>query len=289
MTGSRRVFSGISVRSLSLATAAGAALVLASAVSSAAHAKRVEEPRKLPSFSKVEASGSSDVIIKVGPKQTVVVHAEDDEIDEIKTEVDNGELKIWRKSSRHLSFGNHSARIVITVPALTRLVSQGSGDASVANMKAKKFRLIQQGSGDVDITGTCDEIDITSQGSGDLESARLNCARIEANLRGSGDMDLDAVKSTTFELDAVGSGDVTVKGSCQDFELDHKASGDVDGRNFKCKTVSVRAAGSGDMRVFATDDVTIKIHGSGDVEVYGGARASDLSTSGSGRVHIHKK
>lgn len=287
MSVTRGRFSAVSARSLTVATALGAALVAASALGSAAEAKRAEEPRKLPPFTKVVANGSSDIVIKVGPKQSVVVHGQDDELDEIMTEVKNGELTVWRESGR-LGFGNHSARVVITVPALTKLASRGSGDASVSNMKAKKFRLIQQGSGDVDIDGTCDEIDITAQGSGDLESTRLNCARIDIKLRGSGDMDLDAVKATSIELDAVGSGDVTLQGTCKDFRLVHKASGDVDGRDFKCKTVSVRAAGSGDMRVYATDDVTIKIQGSGDVEVYGGARASELSTSGSGNVHIRK-
>lgn len=278
----------VSMRSVCVATAFGAVLVVASAWSSEASAKTVKDTRKVASFTKVEASGSSDVIIKVGPKQSVVVHAEDDQVDEIRTEVKNGELKIWRKS-RRMSFGSRTARVYITVPALTKLVSQGSGDASVENMKAKKFKLVQQGSGDVDIEGTCDEITMTSQGSGDLESSKLNCDKIEAKLRGSGDMELDNVKSTSFSLDAVGSGDVTVSGSCGHFDLEHRASGDVDGRKFKCKTVDVEATGSGDMRVFATDEVTINIRGSGDVEVYGGGHASEISTTGSGSVHIHKK
>jgi hypothetical protein len=283
----RGALAGVSMRSLIVATALGAVLVVASAWSSEALAKKIEDVRKLPSFTKIEASGSSDVIIKVGKKQSVVVHAEDDEVSEIKTKVTNGELKIWRKNKR-MSFSRHSARIVITVPALTRLVSQGSGDASVSNMKAKKFKLVQQGSGDVDITGTCDEIDITSQGSGDLESARLDCDIIDVSLRGSGDMDLEVVTSKSFALDAVGSGDVTISGSCNDFDLEHRASGDVDARRFKCKKVAVDATGSGDMRVFASDEVSIGIRGSGDVEVYGGGRATEISTSGSGSVHVRK-
>lgn len=279
---------GVSVRGLCVAMALGAVFVVAGAWSSEAAAKGVEEKRDVASFTKVEASGSSDVIIKVGPKQSVVVHAEDDEVGDIRTEVKNGELKIWRKD-RRMSFGTRSARVYITVPTLTALVSQGSGDASVENMKTRKFKLVQQGSGDVDIEGTCDEIRMTSQGSGDLESSKLDCDQIEVKLRGSGDMELDAVKSVSFSLDAVGSGDVTLSGSCNDFDLEHRASGDVDGRKFKCKKVDVNATGSGDMRVFASEEVTINIRGSGDVEVYGGGLASEISTTGSGSVHVHRK
>ena len=57
---------GVSVRSVCVATALGAVLV-AGVWSSEASAKAIKDTRKLASFSKVEASGSSDVIIKVGP------------------------------------------------------------------------------------------------------------------------------------------------------------------------------------------------------------------------------
>lgn len=288
MTDHKRALHGSSTRGLLIATALGAALIAASSLCSAAEAKTAQEPRKLASFSKVKANGSSDVYIKVGPKQSVVVHAEDDELEQIRTEVRNGELKVWRESQGR-GFGNHSAHVVITVPALTSLESNGSGDAEVKNMKAKKFRLTQQGSGDVAIDGSCDEIDITSQGSGDLESSRLICGQVEVNLRGSGDMDLDQVKATRIELDAVGSGDVTMQGSCEVLDLRNRASGDVDARDLKCEDVSVNAAGSGDMRVYASKTVEIKVHGSGDVEVYGGGRAEELSAAGSGHVRIHRK
>lgn len=288
MTNQTRALQGSSARGALIATALGAVLVVASSLSSGAEAKSAQEPREVASFTKVKANGSSDVMIKVGPKQSVVVHAEDDELDEIRTEVRNGELKIWRKSGR-LGFGNHNAYVVISVPALTRLESNGSGDANVENMKAKEFTLIQKGSGDVVIDGSCDEIDITSQGSGDLESSRLICGKIDVNLRGSGDMELHHVKTTRIDLDAVGSGDVSMKGSCGDFDLHHMASGDVDARHLECESVSVNAAGSGDMRVFASKTVTIKVNGSGDVEVYGGGRADELSAAGSGHIRIHKK
>lgn len=287
MTDPTRALQGSSTRGLLLATALGAVLVVASSLNCVAEAKTAQEPRKLASFSKVKANGSSDVYIKVGPKQSVVVHAEDDELGQIKTEVRNGELKVWRES-RGRRFGNHSAHVVISVPALTRLESNGSGDAEVENMKAKEFTLVQQGSGDVSIDGSCDEIDITSQGSGDLESSKLLCGQVEVRLRGSGDMELGQVKATRIELDAVGSGDVTMKGACKTLEVDNMASGDVDARRLECESVSVKAAGSGDIRVFATTTVAIKVHGSGDVEVYGGGRAEEISTSGSGNVRINK-
>jgi hypothetical protein len=265
-----------------ISTSAIAAALIASAP---AMAKKVEEPRKLPAFSKISANGSSDVTVKVGGKQSVVVKAEEGEVEEIMTEVKGDELVIWREKKKGKRFGmSHSAHVVITVPSLDKLASRGSGDATVTGVDADHFRLIQQGSGDVELDGKCKTAHITGQGSGDLESDKLSCGDVEFDLRGSGDVEFASFNVKDIDLDAMGSGDVTFQGSCDDFKLVHKASGDVEAHRFKCMTVSVKAQGSGDMRVHATDDVKIRIQGSGDVEIYGGGKPSEIKTSGSGRV-----
>lgn len=251
--------------------------------SSPALAKKTDETRKLGAFTEVTANGSSDVIIKVGTKQSVIVRAEEGEHIEIMTEVKNGKLTIWRENKKK-GWRNHSADVIITMPSLEKLASRGSGDASATGIKTDDFELVQQGSGDVDIDGSCKSAKITSQGSGDLDSSKLTCDDVKIKLQGSGDMTVTKFKTKTVELRADGSGDIDFEGSCNTFDLGHRASGDVDAHQFKCKIVHVKAQGSGDMRVFATDDATVKIRGSGDVEVYGGASISSMETSGSGSV-----
>jgi putative autotransporter adhesin-like protein len=273
------------VRSALLASAVVA--IATSGFASPAIAKKIEEARQVEKFEKVAANGSTDVIIKVGPKQSVVVHADDKEIQDIKTEVKNGQLTIERDSKRGFRFSTQGAKVIITVPKLTKLASRGSGDSAVSGIKAKNFQLIQQGSGDVDLEGSCESGDIVSQGSGDLDSEKFDCKKVMIKLQGSGDLVMKAFKTTNVELNAKGSGDVTLRGSCKSFDLNHMASGDVDAHKFECEVVSIKSRGSGDMRVFATKDVKISMHGSGDVEVYGGAKASELSAAGSGHVRTH--
>ena len=252
-------------------------------VSSPALAGKSDEARNLGAFTKVAANGSSDVVITVGKKQSVTVRAEEGEHVEIMTEVKNGELTIWRENKKG-GWRNHSADVIITMPELEKLANRGSGDAVATGIKTDEFVLVQQGSGDVEIDGSCKSAKITSQGSGDLESAKLSCDDVKIKLQGSGDMTVSKFKTQTVELRADGSGDVDFEGSCDTFDLGHRASGDVDAHTFKCKVVHVKAQGSGDMRVFATNDTTVNIRGSGDVEVYGGASISNMETSGSGSV-----
>lgn len=275
MTGSTKTKSLIAV-----ALSVGLSVALSA---TPAMAKKTDEKRNLPSFDKIAANGSSDVSVQVGPRQSVVVKAEDGEHKEIMTEVKDGQLKIWREN-KDRSWRNHSATVIITVPKLNKLASRGSGDATVTGVKADHFDLVQQGSGDVDMEGSCKTAKVISQGSGDLESEKFSCDEVSFTLQGSGDMTIRSFKTKMVDFTAQGSGDIDFEGTCNTFDLRHMASGDVDAHKFKCKVVHVKAQGSGDMRVFATDDATIKIRGSGDVELYGGARPSSINASGSGRV-----
>lgn len=265
-------------------TLALATTALIAVLSGPALAERVEESRTVKAFSSVAANGSSDVIIKVGPKQSVVVKAEEGETEEIRTEVRGDELVIWRESRKGKGWRSHSAQVIITMPDLEALASRGSGDAYVTGLKANDFKLNQQGSGDVELAGSCKSARISSQGSGDLDSSKLTCGDVDITLRGSGDMEVGMLKAADVRVDAVGSGDVTLRGTCKDLKISHMASGDIDAHRLECNTVDVRASGSGDMRVFASQEASVKIRGSGDVEVYGGAKISEIDISGSGRV-----
>ena len=255
---------------------------------SLAQAEPVGEARDVAAFSKVALLGSTDVEITVGPKRSVEVFAESDELIEIKTEVKDGELTIKRKSQKRLlSFGHH-ARVVVQVPSLDALVSKGSGDASVDGLKAKKFKLKQAGSGDVALTGFCDSATLRSAGSGDFTSASLNCGEVDVSTSGSGDVGFEVLITKDLTYSSMGSGDLDVSGTCDTFDTRSSGSGDVDAKEFICKDVDVDVNGSGEVTVFASKTVSVDISGSGDVDVYGGGKVDDLNTRGSGDVHTHK-
>jgi len=268
-----------------MALLVGAAII---ALPSAAQADPVGEARDMASFSKVTLLGSTDVEITVGPKQSVEVFAEADELEEIKTEIKDGALVIRRKSKQRLISFGHQARVVVTMPNLDALTSKGSGDATVEGLKAKAFKLKQAGSGDVDLSGSCDSAKMRSAGSGDFMSASLNCGVVELSTSGSGDFNLEVLVTKELTYASMGSGDLDVSGTCDTFDMKSSGSGDVDAKEFVCKDVDVDINGSGEVEIFASETVTVDISGSGDVDLYGGGKIDDLSTRGSGDVHTHK-
>lgn len=255
--------------------------------------KSVVEKRQVGSFSKIDQLGSSDIVVKIGKTRSVEVKADSRMISEIETYVQGDTLVIKhkdrsRKERRRFSFRNYrNTTVYITVPSLEELNARGSGDTLIEGLKADDFELSQRGSGDVELTGSCKTGIFEFKGSGDFEADGLKCTEVEFSQRGSGDIDLNDFVVKTFIVDAVGSGDFDITGSCDSMEVDHRASGDFDARKFKCKSVDVTNQGSGSTKVFASIDVNVNSRGSGDVDIYGGGKLGKLRTRGSGDVETH--
>ncbi|WP_417450427.1 head GIN domain-containing protein [Kordiimonas sp.] len=202
-----------------------------------------EEMREIPSFNEVRLSGSMDVEVTVGKKQSVKVIADSNIIEHLETDVRGDTLRIG------LANGHYSRikvmRVVITVPELVgagvhgsgdlyvtgasavdfNMDLQGSGDAVFKKAKFGKLDIELQGSGDIEMDGECDDLSIELHGSGDIELGDMKCKAAEVDLRGSGDVELFA--SDSADVGVHGSGDVVVRGEPAKINSRVRGSGDI--------------------------------------------------------------
>lgn len=80
------------------------------------------------------------------------------------------------------------------------------------------------------------------------------------------------------------SGDMVIKGSCQETVLRDNASGDLSADNLKAVKVDAAVYGSGDLSCRASRSITAKTYGSGSISYTG--NPSQVVTEGK---HIYKK
>jgi len=255
--------------------------------------KTVTEKRTVSSFTEIDQLGSVDIVVTIGKTRSVEVKADSRMVGEIETYVEGKTLIIKHKDRdrgqrNRRSYRNYrNTTVYITVPNLEALNAKGSGDTIIDGLKADDFELQQRGSGDVELNGSCKTGEFDFRGSGDFEADDLKCTDVEFTQRGSGDIDLNNFVVKTFVVDAIGSGEFDITGSCDTMDVDHRASGDFNARNFKCKSVDVTNEGSGGTRVYASEDVSVSSNGSGDVDIYGGGKLGKLRTRGSGDIETH--
>jgi hypothetical protein len=141
------------------------------------------QTRTVPSFGAIDLTGSSNIRVRVGPRQKVVVNADDNLIDRVTTDVRGGVLVVSER-------GNFSTKrpltVNVTVPTLTAVGLIGSGAINVVGVDARTFTAELPGSGLLTVSGTAQGLHATLAGSGSMQLRHLTARSVTATVPGSG-------------------------------------------------------------------------------------------------------
>jgi putative autotransporter adhesin-like protein len=181
------------------------------------------QTRHVASFSSVELAGSNEVTIRAGGTQAVVVHADDNLLHRVTTEVRSGTLAIGNTPG---SFTTKSPmRVEVTVPSLQALTLSGSGVMVVSAVDTPQLKVTLSGSGLLRVDGTATRLDARLSGSGDAQLEQLVAGDVKAVVSGSGRIVVQATKS--LDASVPGSGVVMYSGDPVDVTTSITGSGAV--------------------------------------------------------------
>jgi hypothetical protein len=166
------------------------------------------QTRSVASFSSLNLAGSNNVTVTIGGPQSVVVHADNNLINNVTTQVVAGTLVIGDTGS----FTTRAPMSVdVSVPSLTALNLSGSGRISVTGISAPQLTVTVSGSGLVSAAGTATRLDVTVSGSGEAQLTQLIARDAHAVVTGSGLIQVTA--TTSLDADVSGSGAITYSGN----------------------------------------------------------------------------
>ena len=181
---------------------------------------RTTQTRNVAGFTRIDNRDSVDVRVRVGEPLSVRVRAGEKVIDDVRTEVRDGTLRV---SFDHDGWGGDEVIVEASVPKLSGIVASGSGDIDADGIGADAFEVRSDGSADIALRGTADQLEVDLDGSGDADLGELEAVEARVAVRGSGDADVRADKRLDVNVD--GSGDVRYHG---DPELTRHVDGSGD-------------------------------------------------------------
>ena len=124
------------------------------------------QARTVPSFGAIDLTGSSSITVHVGTRQTVVVHADDNLINRVTTDVRDGVLVVSERGSFST---NLPLNVEVTVPTLAAARLMGSGTITAEGVTAERSPPKLPGSGLLTVSGTVARLDATLAGSGNMQ------------------------------------------------------------------------------------------------------------------------
>jgi Putative auto-transporter adhesin, head GIN domain len=167
------------------------------------------QARSLPPFTGVDLAGDNNVVVEVGARQSVTVHADGNLLRRVTTGVRSGRLVIGTTP------GNLSAKspmfVAVSLPSLDGVTLQGDGNITLTGINSRNLTVALPGSGNVQATGTTTKLHVTISGEGTALLRGLIARDAKAALSGDGTIMLTATHSLSARVS--GSGTVLYGGN----------------------------------------------------------------------------
>ena len=161
------------------------------------------QARSLPPFTGVTLAGDNNVIVRIGGRQSVVVHADSNLLRRATTRVRSGSLVIGTAP------GNLNAKtpmfVTVSMPSLDRLTLQGDGNITVTGISSRSLTIVLPGSGVIHATGTTTRLGVTISGEGTALLGQLIARDVNAGLSGDGSITLTATHSLKASISGSGT------------------------------------------------------------------------------------
>lgn len=204
----------------------------------------VKKTRSVENFSGIKVGGAFNLVLKQGNSYKLVVEAEDDLHDDIRTRVKGDILYIdidW-----DWSWKNHD-KITIYVDFVDLNYLNVSGAADVRAESSIK--------------------------TGDME----------LEVSGAGDIELE-LYARSLDVEVSGAGDLELSGSTEKQNVRLSGAGDYKAADLKSNYTQAKASGAGTVIVHASEEIEAYASGAGSVRFYGNPPKQKTSSSGAGSV-----
>jgi hypothetical protein len=176
------------------------------------------ESRNASGFKEIKAENAVELEITVQKDFSLTVEADDNLLDQVKSEVSGDILKISTKDRIN---SKNKIKIKISLPELTDLEISGASTANVSGVKTDSLELNASGASRIKIDGEVKSVDAEASGASGIDAENLRTENAKANASGASHVTV----SPTGELDAEASGASSVTYTNEPKSIKQNASG----------------------------------------------------------------
>jgi len=202
--------------------------------------------RNVKGFNAIKVSTGIDLYLTMGNEESVKIVADDDIIDNIKTEVKDGTLHIYMKQNNWFNWsGNSSRKAYVTVKELVALDASSGSDVETENtlegdelkvkassgsdvklsLHVKTFSIVTSSGSDAKLSGKVKYLTAEASSGSDINASDLESAFCQA--RASSGSDISLTVTEEIKAKASSGGDIVYHGNPKSKDIDESSGGDV--------------------------------------------------------------
>lgn len=169
---------------------------------------RKTEMRNVGNFDKIEVSGAIVVKISAGQDFGISVEADDNILQSVKTEVENGILKIYADGSFRR---RNSVNVTVTMPQISSLNVEGASKAALENVETAELNVSANGASKIGISGKAARLTLEASGASSINAVNIESG--EADAKASGASKVSVFANDKLTADANGASRISYIGN----------------------------------------------------------------------------
>lgn len=205
------------------------------------------EIRKVKNFKAIKVSTGIDLYLTMGDTEKVKIVADDDIIDNLKTEVKDGTLHIYMKQNNWFNWsrGNKTRKAYVTVKQLEEIRASSGSDVRTENT---------------------------------LEGESLTVSASSGS-----DVEIDVIYKN-LKVDTSSGSDAKISGKAKNFEAEASSGSGIKAQELKSKNCKAKASSGSDISVSVTDELYARASSGADIRYSGNPQMKDIDESSGGDV-----
>ena len=255
----------------------------------------IAQHRELETFTSVNSPSTVYVTILKNEISCADVKADDNLMEFVLTEVENGVLTISMK--RDISYNSPHITVTVYTPHLSEVVMKGTGNVTVLSVKEEHFTLTNKGTGNfksdclvvekdlilqnsgtgnIDVSYMCpNSVTIQNSGTGNINMSMIQNVTSSMKIQnsGTGDITLKKLSVGDLQLKSLGTGNVTLSGKADNMTLVNGGCGNVRANNLKVTTAHITQNSVGNIIATVTGTAYLTDKSElGKVTIHGGGK-----------------
>lgn len=168
-------------------------------------ASAADQVRNAAPFTSISVQGPISVTVDASAaQQSLRVRGSDKFLDNVTSEVVNGELRV-RMRDKNFNTVHDDQRIIIAMPQLRAFNAEGAGEIKLNNVRGERLDVGYRGAGSMVIKGQVKTFRMTAEGVGEVDARALIANEADVRFQGIGDVKVYAKDRLDVKVQGMGS------------------------------------------------------------------------------------
>ncbi len=240
-----------------------------------------KEDRQVSDFHAVSVSSGINLYLTQGNKETLSLEADENLMEHIITEVENGTLKIYSKKKlrKYEKLEAH-----VTFKELDKISGSAGADVFAdKGIKAEKMYVNMSSGADIKLKLKASKIKL-NMSSGSDGIVDFEGKNVHINASSGSDVEMYASNLDEFSANISSGSDIDIQGSAQNVKINASSGSDMDAFDFTVANANINASSASDVDITVMGKLKINASSGSSVSYKGEAQATHVNTSSLGSV-----